>query len=152
VAFFSRKNNPAECNYPIYDKELLAVICCLKQWDAELRSVLSFEVWSDHKNLEYFYKKRQLSERQVRWAEVIARYNFNITYRPGKEAVVPDVLSRRDQDMPADESDERLAGRCFQLLKPQRSRVLVHRAQIIALQRTIKPRTKVNAGFVKAGD
>ena len=32
VAFFSRKNNPAECNYPIHDKELLAVICCLKQW------------------------------------------------------------------------------------------------------------------------
>ena len=31
VAFFSRKNNPAECNYPIYDKELLADICYLKQ-------------------------------------------------------------------------------------------------------------------------
>ena len=152
VAFFSRKNNPAECNYPIHDKELLAVICCLKQWDAELRSVPSFEVWSDHKNLEYFYKKRQLSERQVRWAEVIARYNFNITYRPGKEAVVPDALSRRDQDMPVDEFDERLAGRYFQLLKPQKNRVLIHRAQIGALQRTIRPRTKVNAGFVKAGD
>ncbi len=60
------ENNPAECNYPIYDKELLAVICCLEQWDAELRSVPSFEVWTDHKNLEYFYKKQQLSERQVR--------------------------------------------------------------------------------------
>lgn len=69
VAFFSRKNNPAECNYSIHDKELLAVICCLKQWDDELRSVPSFEVWTDHKNLEYFYRKQQLSERQVRWAE-----------------------------------------------------------------------------------
>ena len=94
------------------------MICCLKQWDAELRSVPSFEVWTDHKNLEYFYKKQQLSERQIRWAEVLARYNFKMTYRPGKEAVVPDALSRRDQDMPADEFDERLAGRCFQLLKP----------------------------------
>ncbi len=162
VAFFSRKNNPAECNYPIHDKELLAVICCLKQWDAELRSVPVFEVWTDHKNLEYFYKKQQLSERQVRWAEVLARYNFQMTYRPGKEAVVPDALSRRDQDMPADEFDERLAGRCFQLLKVQKSRVLVHRAQIKALERAIEAeevepwtkelRTKVNAGFVKAGD
>ncbi len=57
MAFFSRKNNLAECNYPIHDKELLAVICCLKQWDAELWSVLAFEVWTDYKNLEYFYKK-----------------------------------------------------------------------------------------------
>jgi len=54
--------------------------------------------------------------------------------------------------MPADEFDERLAGCCFQLLKPQKSRVLVYRAQIRALQRTIEPRTKVNARFVKAGD
>jgi hypothetical protein len=44
VAFFSRKNNPAEYNYPIYNKELLAVIYCLKQWDTELWSVPSFEV------------------------------------------------------------------------------------------------------------
>ncbi len=66
MAFFLRKNNLAEYNYPIYNKELLAVICCLKQWDAERQSVLAFEVWTDHKNLEYFYKKQQLSERQVR--------------------------------------------------------------------------------------
>ena len=54
VAFFSKKNNPAEYNYPIHDKELLAVIRCLEQWDAELRSILSFEIWTDYKNLEYF--------------------------------------------------------------------------------------------------
>jgi hypothetical protein len=96
VAFFSRENNPAESNYPIH-KELLAVVRCLEQWDAELRSVPSFEIWTDHKNLEYFQKKRQLSERQVRWAEILARYNFTLKYRPGKEATVPDALSRREQ-------------------------------------------------------
>ena len=30
VTFFSKKNNTAEFNYPIYDKELLAVIRCLE--------------------------------------------------------------------------------------------------------------------------
>ena len=64
--------------------------------------------------------------------------------------------------MPVDESDERLAGRCFQLLKVQKSRILIHRAQVRALERAIvteevepgtnKLRTKINAGFVKAGD
>ena len=31
VAFFSKKLNPAKYNYKIYDKELLAIICCFKQ-------------------------------------------------------------------------------------------------------------------------
>ena len=31
VAFFSKKHTPAEYNYPIYDKELLAIIRCLEE-------------------------------------------------------------------------------------------------------------------------
>ena len=84
----------------------------------------SFEIWTDHKNLEYFQKKRQLSKRQVRWAEILARHNFTLKYRPGKQAVVPDALSRREQDMPQSTEDERLTGRCFQLLKAARGRAL----------------------------
>ncbi|KAK1920123.1 hypothetical protein P3342_002419 [Pyrenophora teres f. teres] len=42
-AYFSRKNNAHECNYEIHDKELLAVVRCLEEWDAELRSVKSFK-------------------------------------------------------------------------------------------------------------
>ncbi len=30
VAFFSKNLNPAECNYEIYDKELLAIIQCFE--------------------------------------------------------------------------------------------------------------------------
>ena len=143
VAFFSKKNNAAESNYPIHNKELLAVIRCLDQWDAELRSVSKFEVWTDHKNLEYFGKKRQLTERQVRWAEKLARYNFSMTYRPGKQGVVPDALSRREQDLPADSRDERLSGRCFQLLE---------RGKKDSLRLVVRQTTRVNAGFVTAGD
>lgn len=149
VAFFSKRNNPAESNYPIHDKEMLAIIRCLEEWDAELRSVSNFEIWSDHKNLEYFQRKRQLSERQVRWAEVLARYNFTLEYRPGKEAVVPDALSRREQDMPTTDQDDRLAGRCLQLLQPVKGRAL----KINRLASTTpRPVTRVKAGFVKNGD
>ena len=66
VAFFSKKNAPAECNYPIHDKELLAIIRCIEHWDAELRSVESFTILTDHQNLRHFIKKQPLSERQVR--------------------------------------------------------------------------------------
>jgi hypothetical protein len=50
-AFISKKNLPAECNYPIYDKELLAIIKCLQEWDSELRSVESFKILTDYKAL-----------------------------------------------------------------------------------------------------
>ncbi len=80
---------PAEANYPIHDKELLAVIRCLEQWDSESRSVPEFTVLSDHRNLLYFTIRRLLSERQARWADAMSRYNFKIKYRPGRQAVAP---------------------------------------------------------------
>jgi len=36
VAFFSKRNAPAEYNYEIHDKELLAIVKCLREWDAML--------------------------------------------------------------------------------------------------------------------
>ncbi|KAF6783741.1 reverse transcriptase domain protein [Colletotrichum sojae] len=125
VAFHSQKLSPAEYNYPIHDKELLAVLACLRAWRAELRSVGSFKVLTDHKSLEYFMKKQRLTERQSRWAEELAQYDFYLEYRPGKEAVVPDALSRREQDAPQGWDDEREQGRVLQLIpdtaSPQRS-------------------------------
>jgi predicted aspartyl protease len=119
VAYLSKKFLAHECNYPIHDKELLAVIACLKDWDAELRSVREFEVITDHKNLEYFTKKQKMTERHVRWADELSKYgNMRIRYRPGKENVRADALSRRDQDMPQDDQDDRLATREFTMLVP----------------------------------
>src|SRR5271163_2167307 len=118
-AYFSKKNSPAECNYEIHDKELLAIIRCLEEWDAELRSVKDFTILTDHKNLEHFMKTRRLTERQVRWSLILSRYKFKLAFRPGKLAGKPDALSRREQDVPKDASDERLQHRVTQLLKPE---------------------------------
>ena len=122
-AYFSKKNLPAECNYDIHDKELLAVIRCLEEWDAELRSVKSFTILTDHKNLEHFMKVRRLNERQMRWAEILARYCFQLSYRPGTLASRPDALSRREQDVPEGEQDDRLQHRHRQLLEPPSTRI-----------------------------
>lgn len=62
-AFFSKKMAPAECNYEIYDKEMLAIVRCLEEWDPELRSVKTFEIRLDHKNLQYFMSVQKLTER-----------------------------------------------------------------------------------------
>ncbi|KAF5503436.1 Transposon Tf2-6 polyprotein [Colletotrichum fructicola] len=116
VAYHSQRLNSAQFNYPIHDKEMLAIISCLQAWRAELQSVNKFKVLSDHKNLKYFMTKQKLTERQSRWAEELSQYNFEIQYRPGSEAVVPDALSRREQDVPTSLEDEREQGRILQLL------------------------------------
>jgi hypothetical protein len=117
-AFFSKKNSPAECNYEIYDKEMLAIVRCLEAWDSDLRSVQEFQVRTDHKNLEYFMTAQKLTERQMRWSLTLSKFNFVIKYIPGKENVRADALSRRDQDMPRG-ADARTEYRTTQLLKPQ---------------------------------
>ena len=105
--------------YEIYDKELLAIVKCVREWSSELRSVKQFEIITDHKNLTYFTTTRKLKERQMRWAEELSQYNFTIRYRPGKEGTQPDVLSRREQDMP-EGADNRYNHREMVLLKPDR--------------------------------
>ena len=55
IAYFFKKHNPAECNYEIYDKELIAIIRAFKEWRSELEdSTYLINVITDHKNLEYF--------------------------------------------------------------------------------------------------
>ncbi|KAM4060831.1 reverse transcriptase (RNA-dependent DNA polymerase) [Hirsutella rhossiliensis] len=106
-----------EANYAIHDKELLAILRCLEQWEPELRAVEHFKILTDHKNLRYFYSERRLTERQVRWSEFLSRFQFELEWRPGRKGGLPDALSRRDQDMPANYSDERLKGRIMRLFQ-----------------------------------
>jgi len=55
VAFISKSLNDIERNYEIHDKEMLAVIQCLEAWRYFLEGTRTkFEIWMDHKNLEYF--------------------------------------------------------------------------------------------------
>ena len=117
VAYFSRRLNSAEINYPIHDKEMLAIISCLQEWQAELKSVARpFKILTDHKNLNYFTTKRLLTERQARYNDVLQQFNFNLRWQPGKQCERPDALSRRDQDKMTGLSDERTSGRILQLL------------------------------------
>jgi len=57
VIFLSKSLNETERNYKIYNKEILAVIRGLENWRHLLEGTrFKFEVWTDHKNLEYFMK------------------------------------------------------------------------------------------------
>jgi len=63
VAFLSKLLNETERNYEIYDKEMLVVIRGLENWKHLLEGTkFKFEIWTDHKNLEYFMKVQKLNQ------------------------------------------------------------------------------------------
>ena len=67
VAFLLKSLNETERNYEIHDKEMLAIIRGLESWRHLLEGVqFKFEIWTDHKNLEYFMKAQKLNRKQAR--------------------------------------------------------------------------------------
>jgi len=101
VAFHSRKFQPAEINYEIHDKELLAIVDAFKHWRRYCEGAThQVQVFSDHQNLEYFTTTKVLNRRQARWAQELAGIDFKIYYRPGSQNGKPDALSRCSEYRP----------------------------------------------------
>jgi RNase H-like domain found in reverse transcriptase/Reverse transcriptase (RNA-dependent DNA polymerase)/Integrase zinc binding domain/Integrase core domain/Chromo (CHRromatin Organisation MOdifier) domain len=101
IAFYSRGMTPAELNYEIYDKELLAIFEAFRQWRSYLEGATHVVlVLSDHKNLEYFATTKQLTRRQVRWSEYLSGFDYIIRYRAGRLGTKPDALTRRGDVYP----------------------------------------------------
>lgn len=100
VAFESKQLSPAEKNYPTHDKEMLAIIRALHKWRNDLLGA-EFEVFTDHRTLEFFNQQRDLSKKQLRWQEFLADFNFSIRYVRGEDNTVADALSRQFSDSPA---------------------------------------------------
>jgi hypothetical protein len=110
VAFLSKTLSEVEQNYDIYDREMLAVMQALEEWRPYLMGAKhSFEIWTDHKNLQYFHTARKLNRRQARWALDLTEYNFSFVHKPGHDQKQPDALScRPDYDKGHDDNDDEI--------------------------------------------
>jgi hypothetical protein len=93
VAFASRKLCSAEKNYPVHERELLAIVYALKEWRPYLHGS-RFVIKTDHNPLRYLDTQSNLSKRQMRWMETLQEYDYEIVYVQGKFNVVADALSR----------------------------------------------------------
>jgi len=96
VAFYSKSLSSVERNYEIHNKEMLAIIRALEEWRHFLEGATHpVEIWTDHKNLEYFMTAKKLNHRQARWSLHLARFDFLLHHRPGCTMGKLDALSRR---------------------------------------------------------
>ncbi len=108
MIFYSKNMILAECNYEIYDKELLIIICCLKHWCSELKCTdISIKIFIDHLNLKYFMIIKELTWRQTKWAEKLFEYNFKIIYQSKKQNLKVDALIRMSDVKSVEANDDR---------------------------------------------
>ncbi len=96
IAFHSWKFNPAELNYEIYDKKMLAIVDSLEHYRHLFKGLgQQITIYSDHHNLLWFTETKVYNRHQARWAEKLFKFDFIIHFRLGKQGGKPDALSRR---------------------------------------------------------
>ena len=93
AGFHSRAFNPAEKNYPTHDKEMLAIIDCLKKFEPHLTGI-KFDILTDHAPLTHWQTQKELTPRQMRWNETLTRFDTQILHIPGISNSAADALSR----------------------------------------------------------
>ncbi|MEE4246960.1 MAG: pol polyprotein, partial [Kangiellaceae bacterium] len=99
VAYGSRALTPAERNYCVTRKELLAVVEFIRRNRACLIAN-KFKVRVDHQALTHLLKARHPSGQLARWLETLQEFDFIIQYRPGVRHANADAVSRAPQSCP----------------------------------------------------
>ena len=95
VVYDERKLSPAELNYPIHEKKLLAIKHAIRVWFYYIDNNHKTLILTDHESLKYLQTMKNPSKRLARWVSEFSEYNLEIKYRKGSEAVVPDAINRR---------------------------------------------------------
>ena len=85
---------------PIYEKKMSKTLHTLRQWCPYL-ICRHFKVKTYHDSLKYFLEHRISSKEQQKWVTKMLGYDFEIIYKKGKQNMVADALSRKDEDVEA---------------------------------------------------
>src|SRR5271168_419437 len=75
--------------------DVITALCGVAPVYRSVTAKYPVEIWSDHKNLEYFMTSQKLTRRQARWSLLLAEYQFELHHRSGSSNSKADSLSRR---------------------------------------------------------
>lgn len=105
IAFASRTLNKSEENYSAIEKELLAIVWACKYFRPYLYG-RKFTLYTDHKPLTHSLNLKDSNCRLIHWRLYLEEFDFEIKYRPGKQNVVADSLSRIREELNANDVEE----------------------------------------------
>ena len=113
-----------KCNYEIYNKKLLIIICYLKHWRFELKFTnISIKIFSDHKTLKTFITSKNLIRRQARWIKILFEYNFKIIYQFNSCNVKTNAFTRFSKSISKSENNARIKQQYQIILTPNRLKI-----------------------------
>ncbi|KAJ7971439.1 Retrotransposon protein, putative, Ty3-gypsy subclass [Quillaja saponaria] len=92
VAYESHKLSQAEMRYTAQEKEMFAVIHCLRVWRHYLLGS-KFIVKTDNTGVSHFFTQPKLTPKQGHWHELLAEFDFEFEHKAGKSNQAADALS-----------------------------------------------------------
>ena len=93
-AYFSQKFNKSQQNYCTSEKETLALILALQQFEFYLSAAQHpILVYTDHNPLMFLNRLRDKYQRLLRWSIILQEYELVIRNILGKDNVLADALS-----------------------------------------------------------
>ena len=94
IAFRSASMDPAQRNYEIYDREMLAIVEALKDWRPFLEGLPTpFDIITNHANLQFWHTAQNLEYHQAQWALYLSCFDLHLQHRLGKANTQADPLS-----------------------------------------------------------
>jgi len=96
VAFASRKLSLSERNYPIHQLEFLSLKWAIVEKFHDYLYGACFTVRTDNNPLTYVLTTAKLNATGHRWLSDLSVYDFDIIYRPGRNNIDADLLSRME--------------------------------------------------------
>ena len=130
IAFLSRKITDTESHYPVYDKELRAIVVAFRHWRHYLEGTINIQVWSDPENLTRFMAQTSINGRQARWLLQLAPYDFNIHYRKGSLNPADGPSRRPDYMEQAEESEDSPMARLIPTLQNKLANGVAQKADV----------------------
>ena len=126
---------------------MLVIVRCLEVWRYFLeKTITKFEIWTNHKNLEYFMKMQKLNKRQAKWTLYLSRFDFTLKHVPGSKMGKANNLSRRPNQKVGVERDNEnkmlVKSKQLKVRKTERVEVIVEEVDL--LEKVRKSKVKNN--------